>query len=301
VGAFALDTYTATSLSTVVPNNMVFISAYPVQGSNNPVDVTRGYNGSAFLDSGELVGMLFDEDLDTSNIIRAVETVDLDKVLGGDDAAAVYEANNLLADADRIGVNSFKEATAAGAIESYYDPVNNIGWGRWTRGAVLSFDDGGDKYPRSMDGDQSTHYIFGQDPGTIATSGTASYSFMESAPSSTSLSGDTIGTGVTAGTISVDFGLSGSGTINMTVDHVNEYTVSGDLIVDSANNEITNRFASSVTATGGMDNCSPSCEAYINGSFFGPSSAGVPGFVGIEYDIYESDIIMGVAGFEITP
>lgn len=106
-----------------------------------------------------------------------------------------------------------------------------------------------------------------------------------------------------SGTISVDFGL-GSGSINMVVDHIPSfpYTISGALNVVPADNEIFDQFPGLNTTTSAPGSaCNPMCDAFLDGGFAGPSNAGVPDFVGIEYDIQDTDVVMGVAGFEIVP
>ncbi len=305
VAGFKFANFNAPVLNTSTAiTNSVIIAADPGGALPYPVNLTLGYDAAVFVDNGELVGALFSEDGDSVNSFRVVDTVDLDKVLGSDDTLAVTEVNSLLAGADSTIVDAFKAATPAMpvAAESYHDTVNDIGWGRWTGGATLLFDDTGTTGTESnmLTGNQSVYYFFGQDPGPIATSGTASYAFAGNAPSSTSVSGASIGNGVTAGTINVDF-LNQIGSIDMSVDHIvgNPYTVSGDLyIATGSNNEI---FGSGIAITSAAGSaCNISCAAFIDGGFAGPSNAGVPGFIGIVYDINDTDPVMGIAGFDVT-
>ena len=60
--------------------------------------------------------------------------------------------------------------------------------------------------------------------------------------------------------------------------------------------------AGTVTASTGTAGsaCNPSCETVIDGLFMGPSPSTMPNMpnnIGIEYDIQETDVIIGVAGF----
>ena len=39
----------------------------------------------------------------------------------------------------------------------------------------------------------------------------------------------------------------------------------------------------------------------MDGVFVGPTVSGIPGHIGIEYDIQDTDVVMGVAGFGVVP
>ena len=61
-------------------------------------------------------------------------------------------------------------------------------------------------------------------------------------------------------------------------------------------------FDTSVVASTGTAGsaCNLSCATIIDGSFMGPAPTMMPNMpnnIGIEYEIYETDVIIGVAGF----
>ena len=81
----------------------------------------------------------------------------------------------------------------------------------------------------------------------------------------------------------------------MDVMHGSLYAVSGPLTVDTLDNEVFG----SAFATGGSGACATSCPVGIDGGFAGPANmSGNPSYLGIEYDIQETDVITGVAGFK---
>ncbi len=294
VGVFQFGSFTATPTSTVQTNS-VYVGI-------NPEESTTGWDASIFLDENDnVVGALGTEDLDSPvGTFRVVNTVDLDLMLVGDDSTSVTEVNSLIT-AQSTGDQSIISAYTSGAAsiqDSFYDATDGIGWGRWTNGSVLSFDatSGTDENP--LTGNQSAHFVFGKDPGVINTSGLATYNWS-GGTSSTSASGSTIGDGATSGTIGIDF--AGTGTINMNVGHNGAaYNVNGSLIVDPANGavfDVTSGVTASTVAAGSA--CNPNCGAFIDGGFAGPNSGGVPKHIGIVYEILETDVIMGAAGFSI--
>jgi hypothetical protein len=46
--------------------------------------------------------------------------------------------------------------------------------------------------------------------------------------------------------------------------------------------------------------CNPMCPTYIDGGFAGELVSGTPEFIGLEYDIQETDVIIGVAAFSAS-
>jgi len=287
-------------LSTVLTNS-VFIAVAPDLELGG-TDIIAGENAAMFVTGNQLVGVLFNEEEDGPPpvTVRVLVTVDVDKVLGGDDPTSVAEAQAFLDAADSAEVAVFDGNTPATIADSVFDASSEFGWGRWTNGYILSHDDGLDTAADNFTGNQSVHYIYGQDPGTIATTGSASYNFTGGTKSTTQ-SGVGLGNGVTAGSISINF--TGSGSINMTVDHIPSfpYTVSGSLNVVPANNEIFDNFVTATTMDSGSLCYSTGCPAFIDGGFAGPTNSGVPDHIGISYEIPDTDEVTGVAGFGIAP
>ncbi|MGY8815914.1 MAG: hypothetical protein ACKVHQ_14555 [Gammaproteobacteria bacterium] len=89
----------------------------------------------------------------------------------------------------------------------------------------------------------------------------------------------------------------------MTVDHIPSfpYTVSGTLNVIPAHNEIINASVTATTGDSGSACFSSGCATFMDGVFVGPTVSGIPGHIGIEYDIQDTDVVMGVAGFGVVP
>ncbi|MGK0298134.1 MAG: hypothetical protein ACI9XC_001752 [Gammaproteobacteria bacterium] len=293
--------------STVLTNS-VFLGVAPDDESLDGVDSFAGYAASLFLDGTELVGLLFTEeegDFPPFTIFRTFATVDVDKVLGGDDAASVAEVQTRLAAADPVQVAIFDANTPATIADSFLDAGTGFGWGRWTNGFILSTDDGGlvdSTNAENFPGNQSVHLIFGQDPGVIATTGTAFYDFI-GGTKSTSASGATLGNGVTSGSsIFVDF-RDGSGSIIMRIDHIPGFPYlifNQPLNVSPADNAIVDMSPGLQTTTAASGSaCNPMCYTLMDGGFAGPSTSGIPGHIGIEYDIQDADVVMGVAGFSV--
>jgi hypothetical protein len=290
-------------LSTVLTNS-VFVGVLPDALEPDGVDIVFGYNVSLFVSSNQVSGVLFTEENDfpPPATFRVFATVDKDSVLGGDDPTSVEEAQAFLAAADSAQIAIFDAGTPATITDSAFFPDFGFGWGRWTNGLIFSTDD--DSPPETiaegLTGNQSLHFIFGQDPGVIATSGSASYGFI-GGTRSTSADGSTIGNGVTSGTININF--AGSGDINMMVDHIADfpYTVFGTLNVISADNAIFDVGVTATTGDSGSACFSSGCAMFMDGGFAGPAVAGVPGHIGIEYDIQDTDVVMGVAGFGVVP
>ena len=290
-----------TPVPSKVLTNQVFIAVSPDQLSPGLVDVTAGFDGSLFFnDAGDLIGALFTEDNDLGGLERTFGTVDINSLLGGDDPAAVSEIQALLATADQNLIDQFKQNPAK--VAEFELTPGGIGWGRFSNGSLISVDDGGDTELDELSGFQSIHFVFGPTPSSIPTVGSAVYNFV-GGTQSTSVSGATIGQGATGGMLTVDFGTS-SATLSMDVNHAgNLYFVSGDLLINAADNEIfdlTNGVFASTNTIGSA--CNPDCMVHIDGGFAGaPDPNGFPLHAGIEYDIQESDIIIGVAGFTIPP
>ena len=61
-----------------------------------------------------------------------------------------------------------------------------------------------------------------------------------------------------------------------------------------------NNVTATTTAAGSA--CNPNCMTHIDGVFAGTNDpSGFPINLGIEYDIQDTDPVMGVAGFSIPP
>ena len=299
VASFKFDSI-ALATSTVIPIDGL-LTIEPDFTLPGNFDAGRHIQGTGFLNSSnEFIGALVTDAYDNT---RGAGTINLDAVLGGDDASAVAEVQSLYNGAP--GASSAATAVAtnpATVAEFSYDSTNGIGWGRWANGEYLSFGDSGDPAEaRSFSGNQSLHFIFGQDPPDMsALTSTATYSFL-GGTSSTSASGSgALGNGVTSGTIQVNFALSDAN-INMVVNHGVNYNVSGSLYVDTAANELYDAVPGDVTASSSSPTCSV-CNVTINGGFAGPAvTGGEPKYTGIDYAIQDSaDTIMGVAGFQYS-
>lgn len=281
---------------TTVLSNSVFVAAAPDEFATEQFELLTGFQGALFADGSDVLGALFTED---DGVTRSFGTVDLNSVLAGNDTAAVTEVENLLQAADQTIVESFTAADKAVVMDSFQHPTDGVGWGRWTSGAILTLDNTGSTGSdvETFTGHQSVHFIYGQDPGTLPTSGTANYNFLAGGTPSTSASGATIGDGVTSGAIAVDFGTT-SASINMEVSHAGAvYSVIGPLGVDAVNNGIFDEGGVSASTTAVGSACNSMCGTWIEGGFAGPSDLGTPRYIGIGYGIQESDPITGVAGF----
>ncbi|MEX2523741.1 MAG: FecR family protein, partial [Gammaproteobacteria bacterium] len=293
------ETVTVPGSSTVLLNNGL-IGVLPREDPEDgePIDVVAGTDTSVFIDDNDsIIGLLTLEEFEGDET-RVTATIDPDAMLGGDDADSVDEFNDLLATADETLLEQFRQSPA-NAAESFVN-ADGLGWGRWSGGNFLVVDALGETELIELVDHQSLHFIFGPEPPEIPTQGGAIYDFI-GGTQSTSASGATIGEGVTEGFLFADFGASAGG-IEMTVSHdSNDYHVAGFLAMDTEENSIFDQ--DSVFATTGLDgsDCNPSCPTFIEGGFAGPDNGdGTPTHVGIEYDIQEEDIIMGVAGFGLA-
>ena len=302
VASFQFGSLVAPS-STVLPlGGFIVVLENLTDPDPDPVDIAFGDPATGFFNSSnQLIGVLFTDNEAMFNQ-RSVGTFDLDAVLGGDDAAAVSEVQALFdSSAGAASAAAAVAANPASVAEFFHDTTNGIGWGRWSNGDFLTFD-GATAEVISLPGDKSIHFIFGNPvPNLIGLSSTATYNFI-GGTQSTSLSGATIGNGVinpSSSSIVVDF-LSSNASLNMTVDHGTIYNVSGTLFVDATDASMFDASPGNVTALSSSPTCSP-CDVFIDAGFANPLVGGVPKFVGLEYDIQESDIIIGVAGFEVGP
>ncbi len=270
--------------------------------STDAVDAGNFFNLSLFLNgSGAPIGLLGTEEEDdgiTVETFRLFAVTDINAALDSDNPAVVAEALALLNTADPANIAKALENPAQ-ILE--FSASGDVGFGRWGNGNLLFVDknltDPGideDSGIISFSGDQSMHFIYGPDPGIIPTSGSATYNFLDGTQS-TSISGATIGNGAIAGFINVNFGLSNA-SINMDVDHAGAlYSVSGSLMIDGIALFDTGVVAST-GAAGSV--CNPSCTTFIDGGFAGPANGlGEPTHIGIEYDINDTDVIIGVAAF----
>ena len=253
-----------------------------------------------------------EDDDSASGLIELTETfalIDPAAALGADDVTIAETVKEFLDAADPDKVDLFLQNPAS--VGEFQTTDEGLSLGRWTDGNVLSvfrnvstgeIDETG--FDELVDF-QSIHFIYGEAAGPLPGTGFAIYNFT-AGTSSTSNSGATIGNGVTNGFIGVSFSTADA-SVNFDVDHDGSlYSVSGALMIDTANGSLFD-FNSVVafTSTPGSA-CNPSCNTIIDGGFAGPVSPSMPNMpnnIGIEYEILETDIIMGVAGFsyELTP
>ncbi|MCZ6525351.1 MAG: hypothetical protein O6928_02135, partial [Gammaproteobacteria bacterium] len=93
-----------------------------------------------------------------------------------------------------------------------------------------------------------------------------------------------------------------NGSINMFVNHAGiDYLVSGSLNILANENAIFDQFFNVIASTSAAGSaCNPDCLTEIDGAFFGPGidTNNTPQYIGLGYDIEETDLITGVAGFE---
>ena len=275
------------------------------QDSDSPgeVDTINAQEASLFVrdSDGVVVGILLLEEEDDAfgggSLELSLGTIDPDAVRGGNNAELVNVAGSLLATADPQLVALLQEKPAVVADQFISD---GIGWLRFTDGRILVTHESDDAEIKELVGNQSVHFIFGPPPPSLPTAGFAFYEFM-GGTRSTSLSGATIGEGAVEGEISVDFGRS-EAFLSMKVDHASlEYLVQGLLNVNTAgDNDIFDHQVFAFTSVPTPDSaCYPQCPVLLDGGFAGPAvSGGFPEFVGFEYEIYEHDPIIGVAGFQ---
>lgn len=253
---------------------------------------------------GVIVGLYLLEEEDSPDgsdfLTAVVATTDPDAVRGGDNPDVVNAAGSLLALADQQMVAFVEEKRAVVADQFLSD---GIGWFRFTDGRILVVEDDEDAaHVEDLTRNQSIHFIFGPPPPPLPTSGFAFYDFF-GGTQSTSLSGETIGKGAVEGEISVDFGRS-EAFLSMKVDHASlEYFVQGLLNVNTGgDNDIFDYQVFASTSVPTPDSaCYPQCPVLLDGGFAGPAvSEGFPEFIGFEYEIYEDDPIIGVAGFQFS-
>lgn len=289
----------------VFDDGLAFVAVSPEDPTDpffdplDPVSSDFFNNGAGFFDvNGELIAVLFSDDFGD----RSFGTVDLDAALAGDDPIAVAELNALLAGADQALVDDFllNPATLA-----EFTVTGGLTTARWANGKILVFCEApctGDPSTEifELTGNQSIHFVYGQEPSPLPTLGQATYNLIN-ATASTTFSGASIGTGATSGAIIVDFALS-SGSINMVVNHAgNDYVISGS--IDIFANFVSDAFFSVFASTSAAGSaCNPDCPTQFDGSFFGPGigANNTAQYIGLEYDISETDEIMGVAGFETS-
>ncbi len=251
-----------------------------------------------------------DDDNNTAGVPDLFETfatIDAAAALGADDETLAETVKIFLDAADRDQIDLFLENPAS--VGEFQTTDEGLSLGRWTDGNVLSviknlttgaIDETG---VDELTDFQSIHFIYGAAPGPIPTSGGASYNFTAGTASS-STSGATTGNGAITGFISVSFSTSDA-FLNMDVDHNGSlYSLSGGLTIDGESLFDTNSVIASTGTAGSA--CNPSCNAIIDGGFAGPvapSMPNMPNNIGIEYEILETDIITGVAGFsyQLTP
>ncbi|NKB35897.1 MAG: hypothetical protein GKR93_01840 [Gammaproteobacteria bacterium] len=226
-----------------------------------------------------------------------------------DPAAALGATDESLTDLIRIFLQFATQSeldnflTNPASVGEFSTTSGGLSLGRWENGNVLSiiknfdtdqFDEVGVDV---LTGFQSIHFIYGEAPGAIPASGSAIYQFADGT-ASTSNSGATIGNGVLSGAIAVNFA-NADASITMNVDHNNSlYSVFGNLQLDNEFLFDMNTVFASTSTSGSA--CNPICNTIIDGGFAGPnfgSSPDVPKNIGIEYEILETDIITGVAGF----
>lgn len=245
------------------------------------------------------LGLERDHD-DNGNDIRIFATTDLAAVLGGDDATAVAEVESLLDLVTGDELVKFQENPASVAE---FNTVGNgtIGLGRWADGRVFSIDAEGDAGLDDLVNNQSIHFVYGPEPATLTTSGTATYNLIGSTDS-TSVNGSSIGNGVTAGFLAFDFATS-EGFVSLDVNHSGtNYLVRGELDIfatEKSFGDSTDGAVKAFTNAAGSA-CNPSCNTFVEGTFFAPEVNTFPQFAGLEYDIQDTDVVTGVAAFEIN-
>ncbi len=281
-----------------------------LQGVLPDVDDPEGVDAPAFTDvsifstsDGKPIAILGNEEDDDGGTVTNFEvfaTIDPAAALGVNDPAALELVEEILAAADPDKVDLFLQMPAS--VAEAGSTNEGLSVARWSDGRVLSVDRNlatnlfEETNVDELTGYQSIHFIYGDTPGPIPTSGGALYQFTIGTQS-TSVSGDTIGIGVTAGSISVTFSTSDA-FISMSVDHDSTlYNITGNLMIDGASLQDTSVFAFT-TAPGSA--CNPNCETFIDGGFAGPASPSMPSMpnnIGIEYDIQDTDVVTGVAGF----
>ena len=276
------------------------------------VDDPEGVNAPDFFDVSvfsnsdgkpiAIVGTEEDDDEVSGNttLLGVFATIDPAAALGVNDPAVASEVEQILAAADPDQIDFFLEKPAE--VAEFHATPEGLSVARWSNGHILSVDKDlatGEFKETNVDvltGNQSLHFIFGEEPGPITSTGSALYQFTVGT-NSTSISGDTIGDGATNGFISVTFSTSDA-FLQLDVEHAgSQYMINGNLMIDGASLQDTNVFAT--TSTNGSA-CNPVCPTFVDGGFAGPDAPSMPGMpnnIGIEYDIQDTDVITGVAGF----
>lgn len=228
-------------------------------------------------------------------LMRQLITIDIDSVKDVSDPEAAAKIAAMLANTDSAVLDGWR-SNPGKLVE--IGSAGEVTFGRWGEGNVLLISDiSGDVYAEffTLEGYESLHFIYGPEPGVLPMSGIATYNFV-GGTESTSFSGSAIGQGVLAGHIDVDFGTS-TAQIEMDVRHDSiDYLVQGPMELDRGLGAIY-EVGTHATTTASGSACNPSCDAWIEGGFIGPSSGGIPMHLGISYEIQESDPIEGVAAF----
>ena len=271
------------------------VSVAPQQpSSGDSVDISLLFETTEFIGPDGPVGAFGTDVNDGPPGTGTLATIDPNGILASSSPAAAEAKtliNNAMANPDNDALFDAFYANPASIAEFTVD--SGIGFGRWFNGLVLLFEDDGSVALKSLENDESLHFIFGNSPAVAAANAVGTYDFVGGTRSTGSL-----GDGVTDGQLTFDFA-DMSGTIAMTVSHGLIYTIEGDLLIDVV---FPSLFADDgtlkATTTSGFCSVGSGCTAFIEGSFFGPLVEGAPAGAGLEYDIQENaEVIMGVAAF----
>ncbi len=212
-------------------------------------------------------------------------------MLAGDDAAAVARARALLDTVPAALTERLEQNPAS--LAQFRFLSSGIGVGRWADGNIITVSSAGGAELLELSDNQSLHFIYGQTPATLPTTGTASYDFA-SGTVSTADNGTSIGRGVTSGSIVVDFGAA-LAAVEMQVQHTSNYSAEASELIDYYSVEgllnfdfvpNSNVFIGllSATAYSAEDNpvsvagsaCNPVCSVEARGGFFGPDAVSAP-------------------------
>ncbi len=179
-------------------------------------------------------------------------------------------------------------------------------WGRWVN-ATFNFDlqdpthDGG---PATVNASATVngylHYLIGMPSASVPVSGTATYSLVGGA-GSTSQAG-TVGSGIVSGSLIANFGANSVSTSGITVSHGGIYTVSGGVAGLSLKDGHRASFGTGNLPgiTGTASGPTGSHKFEYSGFFAGAGAPTAPSRAGIGWIINRPDPIVGVSGFRCT-
>ena len=157
--------------------------APPQPASADSVDIGLLFETTEFLGPNGPVGAYGTDVNDGPPGTGTLATIDPDGILASSDPAAANAKaliNNAMANPDNDALFDAFYANPASIAEFTVD--SGIGFGRWSNGLVLLFEDDGSVALKSLENDQSLHFIFGNSPAVAAANAIGTYDFIRRHP-----------------------------------------------------------------------------------------------------------------------